>query len=842
MPGTPTSLSSASYPTPSPAKSKVAVETRITAAVAAQTRDNPTPPTSATTKDVKITKDSPLPPLPTVPPQVLEDGDNLSLAYGLMLQNLPEEHLSAQVTNLFGIALHFQQKIERLEKELQALEKRRLIPRRSVPKKVPASLPPAPNQPLPKIPEQSNLEDTKPSASTSPTTDNTKNPDGSDAPSIANLIRTASIDRAKDDKTETPSNKSENGHRDDSSLSGTLDQDATQKVHEDLKAEIRRDLQASRSIFTALLSPTVISLIQSSFPTHRHCKSGREESKVVTSPVALGYVSGMTSSVQESEDTGISSSSSRAGRSVLKSGTVSDQIVYPSSLRSNPILLSRGLKVVQSDSCTPKMTSSPIAQDDSFSVADENDQKRKPPAETRSGIEPIITVVSGVDEPAKEEYYEEQEAEDKDTSSSSSLPPPRPQRPDISADLDYLMTVFHSQLIAREQSWIEKSGSVLEQIEEEDPFKGDENKDMSGISKTCLRTPPPTPISPDLLNSIIPSSSSSPKERSLVRKIPSPPNSSPSSSADVSISLTAPEMDQLQNRQLRLEQDVQHLMDVLAGHAHIQAQRSQLHQCHAGRCNHAHHHPRYYPMNEDEYAYAYVEDGDRQDEEQYAGLDTPLPPHIEELQHHVMNAPGYGHKKPLTPTPLLRVQEATNKKEEVRAEILEGSGPAIETSVLSTITTTTAHTTVIEVPMWSSSSSSGPSSLLTPSVRPLVARPNKNKMRPVPVSAPSNQHASSSSSSSTPSTPRSLTTTTHSTATSSSTTTTTQDDATCRIAQLQHSRRETQVLHEQLDQFWNRLQTVELSQRAGLWQERYHDLHERLLDIEFWKRSGGSKK
>lgn len=120
MPGTPTSLSSASYPTPSPAKSKVAVETRITAAVAAQTRDNPTPPTSATTKDVKITKDSPLPPLPTVPPQVLEDGDNLSLAYGLMLQNLPEEHLSAQVTNLFGIALHFQQKIERLEKELQA--------------------------------------------------------------------------------------------------------------------------------------------------------------------------------------------------------------------------------------------------------------------------------------------------------------------------------------------------------------------------------------------------------------------------------------------------------------------------------------------------------------------------------------------------------------------------------------------------------------------------------------------------------------------------------------------------------------------------------------------------
>ncbi|KAF9333162.1 hypothetical protein BG006_003932 [Podila minutissima] len=805
MPGTPTSLSPVSYPSPSPAESKVAVETCITAAEAAQARDTSTPPTGATTKDAKISKESPLPPLPYAPPPVLEDGDNLSLAYGLMLQSLPEEQLSAQVANLFGIALHFQQKIERLEKELQALEKRRLVPRRSVPKKLPASLPPAPDQPLPKIPEQSNLEDTKPSAPPSPTTNNTNVPDGSDAPSITNLITAASIDLANDGKTEIPSNKSENEDRNYASLSETIDQDATQKVHEDLKTEIRRDLQASRSIFTALLSPTVISLIQSSFPTHRPCKSGREESKVVTSPVDLGYVPSMVSTMQESKDTGICLSSSGAGRSTLKSGTVSDQIVYPSALRSNPILLSRGLKIVQSDSPTPKMTSSPIALGDTISDAEENDQEQKPLVETGSCVE-STAVVSCVDKPAKGEYPEEQEANDRDTSSSSSLPPPRPQRPEISADLDYLMTVFHSQLIAREQSW-------LEQTKEEGPPKREENKDISGTQKTSLRTPPPTPQCPEPINptpSVSSSSSSSPIDRSLVQKTLSPPNSTPSSSA-VSIGLATPEMNKLQNRQLRLEQDVQHLMDVLTGHAHIQAKRSHLHECHTGRCNHAHHHPRYYSGKDE---YAHVEDEDEQEQEQYADMGTLLPPHIEELQHH-----------------------ATNTTEEVRAEILEGSGPAIETNVLSTITTTTAHTTVIEVPIWPSSSSGPSSSMLTSTVRPLVVRPNKNKMRPAPVSSPSNQHVSSSSSSSSaPSTPRTVT------ATNSSTTTTAKDDMTRRIAQLQHSHHETQVLHEQLDQFWDRLQTVESSQRAGLWQERYHDLHERLLDMEFWKRSiGGSK-
>lgn len=719
---------------------------------------------------------------------------------------------------------------------MKIVEKRRLVPRRSVPKKLPASLPPAPDQPLPKIPEQSNLEDTKPSAPPSPTTNNTNVPDGSDAPSITNLISAASIDLAKDGKTEIPSNKSENEDRNYASLSETIDQDATQKVHEDLKTEIRRDLQASRSIFTALLSPTVISLIQSSFPTHRPCKSGREESKVVTSPVDLGYVPSMVSTMQDSKDTGTCLSSSGAGRSTLKSGTVSDQIVYPSALRSNPILLSRGLKVVQFDSSTPKMTSSPIALGDTISDAEENDQEHNPLVETGSCVE-STAVVSCVDKPAKWEYPEEQEANDRGTSSSLSLPPPRPQRPEISADLDYLMTVFHSQLIAREQSWLEKSGSGHEQTEEEDPPKRDENKDMSGTQKTSLRTPPPTPQCPEPINPTPPissSSSSSPIDRSLVHKTPSPPNSTPSSSA-VSIGLATPEMNKLQNRQLRLEQDVQHLMDVLTGHAHIQAQRSHHHECHTGRCNHAHHHPRYYPGKDE---YAHVEDEDEQEQEQYADMGTPLPPHIEELQHHVMYAPGYGYKNPQTP--LLMVQEATNTTEEVRAEILEGSGPAIETSVLSTITTTTAHTTVIEVPIWPSPSSGPSSSMLTPTVRPLVARPNKNKMRPAPVSSPSNQHASSSSSSSSaPSTPRTVTTTA---TTNSSTTTAAKDDMTRRIAQLQHSHHETQVLHEQLDQFWDRLQTVESSQRAGLWQERYHDLHERLLDMEFWKRSiGGSK-
>ncbi|KAG0038618.1 hypothetical protein BGZ82_011429 [Podila clonocystis] len=749
-----------------------------------------------------------------MPHQALEDSDNLSLAYGLMLQSLPEEQLSAQVANLFGIALHFQQKIERLEKELQA----------------------PPNQPLPKIPEQPNLEETKSSAPPSPTTVNAKDSDGFDAPPFATLMTTASVDPVKGVKTETTaSSKSEKDDHDDASLIGNLDQDATQEVHEDLKAEIRRDLQASRSIFTALLSPTVISLIQSSFPAHRPCKSGREESKVVTSPVAFSYVPSMAPSAQESEDMGASSSPAGAGKSMLKSGTVSDQIVYPSALRSNPILLSRGLKVVQSDSSTPKNILSPIALDEATSVAEENGQERKLLVETGSSVESTI-VVSGVDEFGEEEYQEEQEGNDKGTSPSSSLPPPRPQRPEISADLDYLMTVFHSQLIAREQSWLEKSGSGLVQIEEEDPSKRDEDKDLGETSKTCLRTPPPTPQSPEIINPTSSSYSSPPNDRSLVRETLSPSNSSPSSSTSVSIALTAPEMDQLQNRQLRLEQDVQHLMDVLTGHSHIQAQRSHLHQCHSGRCNHAHHHPRYYPL--DKYEYSQVEENDEQEQQHYAGMSTPLPPHIEELQHHVMHADGYGHNKPQTP--ILRAQEINGKSEEVRAEILEGSGPAIETSVLSTITTTTAHTTMIEVPMWPSSSSSGSSSssssMSTPAVLPLVAR-NKNKMHPVPVPTTQVSSSSSSSSPSTSSTSRTIT------AASSSTSTTTKDNMTRRIAQLQHSHHETQVLHEQLDQFWDRLQTVESSQRAGLWQERYHDLHERLLDMEFWKRSigGGSK-
>ncbi|KAG0090555.1 hypothetical protein BGZ93_009252, partial [Podila epicladia] len=704
MPGTPTSLSYVSYPFSSPAKSNVAAETHITAAEAAQTRDTSTPPTGVTTKEAKINKESPLSPLPLVPlPPVLEDGDNLSLAYGLMLQSLPEEQLSAQVANLFGIALHFQQKIERLEKELQALEKRRLVSRRSVPKKLAASLPPAPDQPLPNIPERSNLEDTKPSAPPSATTDNTNVPEGSDAP-ITDLIRDTSIDIEKDDKTETTSNKSENEDRKCASLSEVLDQDTSQNVHEDLKAEIRRDLQASRSIFTALLSPTVISLIQSSFPAHRPCKSGREESKVVTSPVNLGYVPSIASTVQESKDVDTSLSSPGAGRSMLKSGTVSDQIVYPSTLRSNPILLSRGLKVVNSDSSTLKMASSPIALDNAISEAEVNDQEQQPPAETGPCVEPTA-VIFGVDKSAKEEYPE-QEANDKGISSSSFLLPPRPQRPEISADLDYLMTVFHSQLIAREQIWLENSGSGsgLEHMEE-DPTKRDENKDLSGAQTTCLRTLPPTPQCPKQINPTPPtssSSSSSAKDRSLVRKTPSPPNSSPSST--VSHGLAAPEMDQLQDRQLRLEQDVQHLMDVLTGHAHIEAQRSYLHKCHVGLCNHAHHHPRYYAGKGE---YSHVEDENEQEHEQYSDRGTSLPPHIEELQHHVMHMPGYGQKNPQTP--LLRVQEGTNTTEEVLAEILEGSGPAIETSVVSTITTTTAHTTVIEVPIWPSCSS-GPSS------------------------------------------------------------------------------------------------------------------------------------
>ncbi|KAG0016250.1 hypothetical protein BGZ81_011320 [Podila clonocystis] len=839
MPDTPTSFSAVSYQSPSPAKPQVAVETRITAAVAAQTRDLSTPPMGAAIKDVKITKESPIPPLsvpPPIPHQVPEDSDNLRLAYGLMLQSLPEEQLSAQVANLFGIALHFQQKIERLEKELQALEKRRIAPLRSVPKRVPSSLPPAPKHPPPKIPEQPKHEETKSSAPPSTTTVNAKGADGFDAPPpIVTLVTTAAIDPVNDVKTETTaSSKSENDDHGDAFLIGTLDQEAAQEVHEDLKAEIRRDLQASRSIFTALLSPTVISLIQSSFPAHRPCKSGREESKIVTSPVAFGYVPSMAPSAQENEDMGASSSPSRAGKSMLKSGTVSDQIVYPSALRSNPILLSRGLKVVQSDSSTPKITLSSIALDEATCVAEENGQEWKPLIETGSSVESTI-VVSGIDKLAKGEYQEEQEENDKGTSPSSSLPPPRPQRPEISADLDCLMTVFHSQLIAREQIWLERSGSGLVQIEEEDISKRDENKDQGETSKTGLRTPPPTPQCPELINLTSSSSSSPPNDRSLVRKTPSSYNSSPTSSTNVSIALTAPEMDQLQNRQLRLEKDVQHLMDVLTGHAHIQAQQSHLHQCHSGRCNHAHHHPRYYPLDIDEYSQ--VKEDNEQEQQQYAGMGTPLPPHIEELQHHVMHADGYGHNKLQIPT--LGVQEINGKNEELRSEILEGSGPTIETSVLSTITTTTAHTTVIEVPMWPSSFSSGPSSSSpksTPAVRPLVARPNKNKMRPVPV--PTIQESSSSSPSpSAPSTPRPIT------AAPNSASTTTKEDMTWRIAQLQHSHHETQVLHEQLDQFWDRLQTVESSQRAGLWQERYHDLHERLLDMEFWKRSigGGAK-
>lgn len=719
-------------------------------------------------------------------------------------------------------------------------ERRRLAPRRSVPKRAPSPLPPAPNQPLPKIPEQPKLEEINSPTSPSPKTESTK---GGDSPSsilsVANIPET-SIDQAEADKTELPSCSESERHDDTSLTETTLDQGISHEVHEDLKAEIRRDLQASRSIFTALFSPTVMSLIQSSFPQFgRPCKSGREESKVVTSPVTLGYVPSMTSTVREGqEDAGASSGG--GGRSMLKCGAVSDQIVYPSALRSNPITLSRGLKVVQSDSPTPKTTSTPIAPVDEVSVAEEIVQEQKP----LEGSDITNAAVSD-DTFGKEEYLETQDdqqgADDKDASSNSSLPPPRPQRPEVSIDLDFLMSVFQSQLIAREQSWLERSAE-LEQIAEKDPSKRDgtststsENNEINP-PKTCLHTPPPTSQCPEEMptprNSssapapLTPRTSSLPKDRTLVRKTPPPPSSSPASCSESLV--TSPEMD-LQNRQLRLEQDVQHLMDVLTGHAHVQAQRSHLHLCHAGRCNHAHHHPRYYSMDGSEHVNA-EEDENEQDQEASMGT---LPRHIEELQHHAMHAPGYHKQKKPQPlmTPLsLRAPTLAkgDRKKEVRAEILEESGPAIETSVLSTITTTTAHTTVIEVPMWDPTSAS--SSLTAPPVPPLVSRSDKKK-RPVLVPLPQGPLASSTPSTPcTPHTPRPLNI--------NNTNNNNKDDITLRrIAQLQHSHHETQVLHEQLDQFWDRLQTVESSQRAGLWQERYHDLHERLLDMEFWKRS-----
>lgn len=722
-------------------------------------------------------------------------------------------------------------------------ERKRFALRRSVPKRAPSPLPPAPNQPLPKIPEQPKIEEINLPTSPPPKTDNTKDGDRpSSILSVANIPE-ASIDQAKGEKAELSSSSESEDHDDASQPETTLEQDVSQKVHEDLKAEIRRDLQASRSIFTDLLSPTVMSLIQSSFPqSGRPCKSGREKSKVVTSPVAPGYVPSIFSTVREGqEDAGASSG---GGRSLLKCGAISDQIVYPSALRSNPITLSRGLKVVQSDSPTPKTTSSPIAPVDEVSVAEEIIQEQRP----LEGSDVATAVVSG-DTFGKEEYLEtqedQQEADDNDASSNLSLPPPRPQRPEVSIDLDFLMSVFQSQLIAREQSWLERSESELEQIAEEDPSKRDksststsENKDLINPPKTCLRTPPPTPQCPEKIptppNSsstpapLTPRTSSLPKDRTLIRKTPSPPSSSFADSQT-----TSSETD-LQNRQLRLEQDVQYLMDVLTGHAHVQAQRSHLHQCYTDRCNHAHHHPRYYPMDGDEHVSAEEEENEPDHE---ASISTPLPRHIEELQHNAMHAPGY-HKKKKKPQALITpsllklptMAKGDKKEEQVRAEILEGSGPAIETNVLSTITTTTAHTTVIEVPTWSSSASSS-SLTLPPPVPPLVSRSGKKK-RPVPVPFPSVPQGSGSSTASTPGMPPSP---------SLNNNNNNKDDITLRrIAQLQHSHHETQVLHKQLDQFWDRLQTVESSQRAGLWQERYHELHERLLDMEFWKRSIGS--
>jgi len=129
--GTPTSVATAiSHPSPS-LKPKFATENRITAAVALQTKDTSQLPESAAKTGEKITNASLLPPLPasvSPPPQMLGH-DNLSLTYGLMLQSLPEdeEQLNAQVANLFGIAMHFAQKIQRLEKELQELQSRKFI-------------------------------------------------------------------------------------------------------------------------------------------------------------------------------------------------------------------------------------------------------------------------------------------------------------------------------------------------------------------------------------------------------------------------------------------------------------------------------------------------------------------------------------------------------------------------------------------------------------------------------------------------------------------------------------------------------------------------------------------
>lgn len=130
MPDTPTSVAAAiSHLSPSP-KPKVATETRITAAVALQTKNTSHPPESAAKMGEKITKASPPPLQASVspPPQILGH-DNLSLTYGLMLQSLPEdeEQLNAQVSNLFGIAMHFAHKIQRLEKELQELQTRKFF-------------------------------------------------------------------------------------------------------------------------------------------------------------------------------------------------------------------------------------------------------------------------------------------------------------------------------------------------------------------------------------------------------------------------------------------------------------------------------------------------------------------------------------------------------------------------------------------------------------------------------------------------------------------------------------------------------------------------------------------
>ncbi|KAF9418105.1 hypothetical protein BGZ94_009783 [Podila epigama] len=960
---------------PPPQKPKVTVAT--VAAVAATTKQ----------KESHFTSSKgplPPPPPPSTPSSVaakspLEvDQESLRrVLNGLSLQDLPDEQLRAQVVNLFGIVLNLHQKIERLEKSSQAGS------RKALPKTTPSMLPPAPRQPLPKIPEKVDIltitpeaapappgwsfqnDSSSSSSSSSTTTANEKvttekeRAQVGDASSMApTLLKTNNSGQSAFD-IECPNDTKDMTVQTHGSIGSTtqgLDQDqyqgqdhqsqkeneeeekehlaqsaaAAAALNSDLKAEIQRDLETYRTTLTALLTPAVTSLIQSSsFPRrygkgHPPMAAGHPSldgttTKAMTSPVSLTHwidgrlfgghveennkdnsitlpessqsITASTSpesvSTKTTTTTMTTTTTTTTGNKAHKSGAVSDQIVYPFALRSNPILLTRGLKVVQSDAASGSCTkaSSEVEQHvvepalkSVVALQDNNNGNVDAPVSiTENVLDPSENTqdkntMSKANGNGSPQNNNNKTSSSSSSSPSSSTPPPRPQRPEVSADLGFLMTVFHSQLIALEESWLQRAETPpLSEAKEDDDNVGQKttsDRDTTTCKAIEVATPAAaaatTETSTDIRSTMDKVAMGKAPSQSLISKSSTQCTATTATTTETttaaSATLSAPQMDQMEHRQKRLEHEVQTLMDMLTGHALLTEEREHMKICHHddkgddnGRCDHIHHHPRHYralgdnamdgiaSINEEN-----VDNGQRKTAMRH-------PSTIQASQHPMDSTITSSQPSKQASSKLLSTSSSSSlsskDRHEMKAEILEGSGHSIETKVVSTIRTTTAHTTAIELPQptfpqlatvtatpiapvqsvppvqsQAATTKTNKSSTRKRPPRPLVTT---REITPVPPSsslAPSaTPHAAANLNKPTPPTPTQAAATNR------------DMDMSRQVAVLQRSHLETQRLHAQIDQFWDRLQVVEKGQRGSLWQERYHELHERLLEMELWK-------